>query len=315
MGKVDYILQSVFPVFIVLGIGYFLAKIGFISDRFKSDLSSYVFYVALPILFFTNISQADIYSSFDKELLIFSIITVCVTFITTQLVILYIPINNENKGPFVQGSFRGNLAYVGLPIVLNAFGKEVLPVVGIYIALIAPLFNLFAVISLTSTSHFLEKKVNIRRMGRVIITNPLVISCTAGICIAIMSRPFGGITYPPVIEKSLNLIAQTTAPLALICVGASLEFKSRGTLFLLTIIVSIIKLVLMPLLGFSLYKLFNTSQRTIGLGTILLATPTAVASHIMTKTIGGNEKFSASIVFFTHIISIVTIPFWLFFVS
>ena len=150
---------------------------------------------------------------------------------------------------------------------------------------------------------------------KVIITNPLVISCTAGICIAVMSRPFGGITYPPVIEKSLNLIAQTTAPLALICVGASLEFKIRGTLFLLTFIVSIIKLVLMPLLGFSLYKLFNTSHLTFGLGTVLLATPTAVASHIMTKTIGGNEKFSASIVFFTHIISIFTIPFWLFLVS
>ncbi len=315
MVKVVYVLEVISPIYIVVGLGYFLVRMGIVSERFKSDLSKYVFYIALPLLLFMSISQSNVFTAFDEKLLISTILTVSLIFFVNLLIILALPINNDKKGPFIQGSYRCNLAYIGIPVVLNAFGKDVLPVVSIFIAVIAPIFNMFAVLSLTLPYRAVNKNSSMSRVVYEVIKNPLVISCSIGMLISLIGQQFGGISYPSIMENSLNFIAKTSSPLALICVGASLSFKDIGKNFYLISFVSVIKLIIMPLVAFILLRIFHTTTLYTCVGTILLSTPTAVASHIMTKAIGGDDRFSASIVMFTHVLSVVTVPLWLLIVT
>ncbi len=314
MAKALYILEIISPVFIILGIGYALLRIGFISERFKSELSKFVFYIALPVLLFINISKADLFISFIGKLIGLSILTVSVIFFLCLLVVLHLNVQNDKQGPFVQGSYRCNLAYIGIPITLSVFGADILPAVGLFIAFVAPVFNVFAVLSLTLPRHALKEVGGINKIGREIITNPIILSCIAGIIASLIGHSFGGVRYPTFLEKSLVFITQTTVPLALICVGASLKIGKIDNLAII-VTASLIKLVIMPLLGFTILTVFNVTNQSRALGTILLATPTAIASHIMTRVIGGNDTVSADIVMVTHVLSIITLTLWLFIVT
>lgn len=95
-----------------------------------------------------------------------------------------------------------------------------------------PLFNIFSVIVLTFKAHpechgnteeqSTDKKENIKKACFNIATNPIII----GIVLGLLSS-LAGLRYPVIINKTINNIAQTATPVALICIGASFEGKRQ----------------------------------------------------------------------------------------
>jgi predicted permease len=115
------------------------------------------------------------------------------------------------------------------------------------------------------------------------------------------------ITLPDVVMRSIDYLAAMTLPLALICIGGSLSFKALKDTQLLSWVAVIIKLLLMPaIVSIIAYSL---GFRGVELGCLILmfASPTAAASFVMVRTIGGNHTLAANIVALTTLISLFTI--------
>ena len=70
------------------------------------------------------------------------------TFLLAFLASRALGLGPSETGAFVQGSFRANLAYVGLPIVFNAVGPAGLRKAGIFLGLIVPLLNGLSIVAL-----------------------------------------------------------------------------------------------------------------------------------------------------------------------
>ncbi|MDD2874581.1 MAG: AEC family transporter, partial [Azoarcus sp.] len=113
------------------------------------------------------------------------------------------------------------------------------------------------------------------------------------------------IPLPKVALQSAQYFADLTLPLALLCTGATLNFRSLRLEISNTLIAALSKLVLVPLL-FAVGGIL-AGFRGVDLGVLMLmsSAPTAAASYVMVRAMGGNSVLAANIIALTTLGSIV----------
>ncbi len=142
------IITIVLPVFMVIGLGYLLRRIRLVNEEFLFQTNRLVYYVALPLLLFYKIGSADFFANFNGALVVGSAAAVAVGFVLSYGYAALRGYPPAARGVFSQGSFRGNLAYVGLAIVLNAYGENAFTRAGILMGFLVPVLNFFAILAL-----------------------------------------------------------------------------------------------------------------------------------------------------------------------
>jgi len=303
MQNILFSINTVAPVFLIIFLGLVLKRSNFIDDNFVRLSSKLVFTVALPALIFEELASTDFLTKFHIDQIIFSYTGILVFFILIWLLATILTDDGHNQGAFIQGSYRSNFAIVGLALISNIFGADAVEKAAIILAFIMPLFNILAVIALTYPLKK-HKPVPISKTLLDIITNPLIIAM-------LVSLPFSffHINIPEVFQTTIGYIADITLPLALIGVGASLNFRSLKNDFKLALLASFIKIMLLPMiLTYIGYKIGFIGE-DIGILFILFATPTAIASYIMADAMGSNQKLAGSIIMLSTLGSIFTISF------
>src|SRR5690606_14620174 len=177
---------------------------------------------------------------------------------------------------FIQGSFRGNFAIVGLAIIVNYYGIESLGKASLVLAFTIPLYNVLSVIALTVPLK--EKEHNYSKTFSEILKNPLILAVLTAI-------PFSyfGIRLPEVIKTTVSYLSSLALPLALIGIGGFLNFRDITKDSSLTIISTVLKLIVFPgVMTLAAYILGFTGI-DLGIIFILFACPTAIASFIMAE--------------------------------
>ncbi len=286
------------PIFVVLALGVFLNWRRLINDNFIDIGSKLVFNVTLPSLLFISISQTSIEQTANLRLIAVGVVVTIAVWLLLELVAArYVP-GPTDRGVVVQGGFRSNMGIIGLAYCVNAYGETGLVTASLYLALVTILFNILSVITL---SHSLHRAVGVSGMLKGIATNPLII----GILLAL---PFAwsDIELPHLVIRSGEYFAQMTLPLALICTGASLDFHALRNSFGGALIASVFKLIIVPLL-MTLVG-YWVGFRGIELGVLLLmsSAPTAAASYVMVRSMGGNAPLAANIIVMTTLGSLLS---------
>ena len=179
----------VLPVFLVIGLGFSLKRTGLVNSDFLLSLNRLIYYIALPALLFYKIGTADFTASFNGPLLAGLVISVLVIFVSSYSYGIFRGYPPSVLGTFCQGAFRGNLAYIGLAIVYNAYGEEGFAIAGIVLGFIVPLFNFLSVVAL-----ILPNRHDGYQMGRFfwvkqIGSNPLILASFGGIIWSFLELP------------------------------------------------------------------------------------------------------------------------------
>ncbi len=302
MSNFIYSLNATMPVFLVMVLGWWLKKINFLSDDFVSVADKLVFKVALPVLVFRDIAEADLTSDFNWKFVLFCFFGTCIFFGVTWLVAEIFIKDKSQIGSFVQGSFRGSAAILGIAFAQNIYGSSGL--VPMMIVASIPLFNIFSVIVLIRSANAGEKdkRAVVKKTLKGIVTNPIIIGIFAGIPFALLK-----ITFPSILEKSLNSVASLSTPLALITIGAGFSTGAALKKWKLASVASIIKLVLIPgiFLPIAVWMGFRNEELVALL--ILTGAPTTVSSYIMAKNMGNDSVLASSIVVETTLFSSITL--------
>jgi len=140
--------ESVMPLFLLMLLGYLLKQFKFAKKETFDSINKLIFKIFLPVLLFYNIYTTDIQQVFDLKLVLFLILGVLVVFIVGYFSVLGLSRDNSKRGVMLQGFFRSNYAILGIPIVKYVCGDEAGGLASIMVAIIVPLFNILAVISL-----------------------------------------------------------------------------------------------------------------------------------------------------------------------
>jgi len=210
------ILTIVLPIFLVIGLGYFLRRFGFLDEAFLHQTNRLIFYIALPLLLFYKIGTADFSANFNGALVIGSVGAITIAFLLSYGYAALRRYPPGARGAFSQGAFRGNLAYIGLAIVLNAYGETGFTRAGILMGFLVPALNFFAILALL-LPHKGGDRTGIGFWLRQILFNPLIIASFAGILWSFFHLPL-----PLIFSRSLKIATGMTLPLALI--GVFLAF-------------------------------------------------------------------------------------------
>lgn len=303
------ILQSVFPVFLVVAVGAVLRRYRFLDEGFIDAANALVYYLLLPALLFHEVSATEFREAFSGPLVIGGYVATLLAFFVAGIVSAALRIGPAERGSFVQGSVRANLAYVGLPVVFNAVGHAGLRKAGILLGFLVPLLNTLAVIALM-VPHGSGKGKGLETAGRVVrqlAVNPIILACIAGIAWSILKLP-----VPAMARRTLQMLTPATLPLSLLCLGGSFSFERARRGVSLAALSAFLKLVLLTGAGIGLYRWMGVSGDDLRIGAIMLGCPTAVVTYVMAAQLSGDTDLAGTIVLVSTAASAFSITAWLF---
>ncbi|MGA1845828.1 AEC family transporter [Deferribacter abyssi] len=299
-------INNILPIFLTIFFGNFLKKTDFIDDNFIKKTNKLIFYFLLPFLLFYKIAKSNIETTLSfKHIGIIYTSIISIGFISF-IFLKVLKIDSKTIGTFIMNSFRGNYAYIGLPVSYFTFGDQGLVIASIYMAFIVPFVNLSSIISLTI---FSSTKNSSSKIFKQIIFNPLALGCIIGIIFS-----FFKIKIPLSIDRFLNINSNATLPLALMAIGASINFDKLKSSLKLSLINSLFKLFFLPLIGYIIIQIMKTpmdlKSKVI---IILLATPSATVNFVLASTMNGDVNLSANTIIISTILSFFTYSIYLYF--
>ena len=118
--------------------------------------------------------------------------------------------------------------------------------------------------------------------------------------------------YPAIINKTIESLAQTAAPIALICIGAGFEGRKALKKIKPTIIATFIKLIGLAAVFIPVAVFLGFRNQELVAALIMLASPTTVTSYVMAKSMDNDEVLSSSIIVLTTVLSSITLTGWIF---
>lgn len=294
-------INAVLPIFLVMLFGMALKRLNIIDPVGAKQMNAVLFNFALPVRLFLDIFASDFLAVWDTQLIAFTVGSLLLFFfICWGIAIAFIP-SRKMKGAFIQGGFRSNFIIIGIPLVASILGYTP-PAAVVITTFVVPLFNILSVIILTIYSGEEVKPKKIISSSAVSIAkNPLIIGVMTGILFSLVRIPL-----PTAVSNTLFHISNLSTPLALIVIGASMNFSKVKERLKPALMVTALKLIVMPLLFLPFAFLFGISNEGIIILFVLYAAPTAIISYVMAFYMGSDEHLTSSIIMFTSMLSVFT---------
>lgn len=285
------IVLAIIPVFLIIFCGFFCARYQFVSADFWRGAERVTYFLLFPALLVSKIaiadlSQLDIFNSALLIVLMYLILTVIL--VALQGVIGFPPFKFTS---IYQGGIRLN-TYIGLSLVIALFGPEGLVVAIMLLTLMIPALNILCVLVLEiyhqqGDSH---KKIA-TRAAKSITNNPLILGCAVGVVINVFSLPI-----PIVFLETLDIFSKATLPLGLLTVGAALNLRAISASIKPIVVSSIAKFLLLPIIALALCNVMNIDELSRNVLILLTLLPTASASYILARQLGGDYELMATII-------------------
>ena len=298
LATLNFSLSVTFPIFVVMALGFWLRRCQLINDNFIDISSKLTFNITLPALLFISVTKTQADSSSNLKLILFGLGVTLIVFLLLEYLSKILIQEKVNRGVVVQGGFRANMGIVGLAYCINAFGDQGLKASSLYMALLTIQFNILAVITLNRS---LQKSASCASNLKHIAKNPIIIGVLLALPFAIFSIPLPGLAL-----HTGEYLAQMTLPLALLCIGASLDLKALRLDKHNALLSSAAKLLLVPSLFLSMALACGFRGIELGVIVLMASSPTAAASYMMTKAMGGNAPLAANIIVLTTLGSLIT---------
>ncbi|MDD3335474.1 MAG: AEC family transporter [Eubacteriales bacterium] len=305
MENLLFSLHTVFPLLVMMLVGFLARCLHWIDDMGVRKANSCVFHVFLPLLLFFNILGASKEEAVDLKTLLFALIAILFIFGVMFLLAPKLAKNRRDRGVLIQGICRSNYAIYGIPLVLMMYPDRDVSIAAMMVTVAVPLFNVLSTVALMVYSN--EKRPSALHILKGILCNPLIIGTVAGFLFWKL-----GLSLPTLIDKPLRQLSTIATPLALFMLGASLNFtKAKANLRLLCIGVTG-KLIVVPLITLSAAIALGIRDVSLASLIALFATPVSVSSFPMAQLMGGNDDLAGEQVVFTTSLSIITIFLWTF---
>jgi malonate transporter len=297
------VLNLTIPMFSLIGIGYLLKRIQFMSGQDGTVLSKFAFYILLPPLMFTSILSGDASKSLNINFIFsYEIVTISI-FVLTYLLGVLIKLKTMEKAIFGLNAAYPNYGYIGVPLCILAFGSEAaIPLALILLADTFVLLTTLIFYKLTET-----RKTSLQELSKEIVQrfiyNPLMMSVFVAFIFSIAD-----IKITTAIDRTLSIVAASATAVALIALGVSLNVTSiksqKGVLFFITVI----KLIVHPILIFIIFQ-FQTGIDPMWVKTAIVCASLPVAANVfvLANYYKNFESESAAAITITTMVSSITV--------
>lgn len=297
------IFVALFPLLSLILGGYLLKQSQFLAQGFWAGAEKLNYYFLFPAMLFLNLAQAQIDVATLNSLLGVLLLLFAIACAALYLIRAVYQTKAARFGVYLQSVLRFN-TYIGLALVAALFQHAGLTILSLCLALSIPLVNVLSVLAFADREH-----MNLSRLGKNLITNPLILACAVGALYNL-----SGLKLWIGWHDFLKLLAMCSLPLGLLCVGAALQFSqlkvARWPLFLNTVA----RLLLMPALAWAVCVYAELPQLMTQVLVIFFALPTASAAYILTKVMDGDSELMAAVISVQTLAAALTLPWVLYWI-
>ncbi|MFC0269203.1 AEC family transporter [Kushneria aurantia] len=292
------------PVFSMVLLGVVLRRLKWIDADFIHTASMLVFRGAMPTLLFLALIDADMGEALQLDLMLYLAFATLASF---ALIWLWASrrVAHDDRGVYVQAGFRGNGGILGLAVANSMYGSFGLSAGSMLVATLIPLYNALSVVVLARYQP--GARAGWRSIARKVATNPLILAVIAGLAFAA-----SGLQLPGWLHTSGEYFAGITLPLALISIGGTMSVAAIREASGVALGASLMKLVWVPLAFTALAALIGFGGRELVMLFIFLSSPSAAASFVMARAMGGNARLAANVIAVTTLCSSLTVTLGIF---
>lgn len=286
----------------LLAVGVGLREIGLLNAERVGWLNSIAFYVVLPALVFDSTHTQPLSEIVSPTLLVGVLALFAGTVTIAWLVNRRIQAAPARAAATIQ-SYHTNLGYIGLPVVATALGERAAAIGSVVLGLGA-----LVQIPLTVTLlvRITGSKTNPRAEFNRLATNPVLIALLIGLAV---SQAHFDVTGLP--ADGVAAIAEGALPIALLCVGGSIELQSLAFDRSTVGGVLALKLLVMPVVAWLVFTGLGADPWALQTVVVMFAAPAAVSTFVYVTEMGGDRRLASLIVFLSTVVSAFTLQGWI----
>jgi predicted permease len=285
--------SDILPIFVIAAVGFFLAR------RFGASvktLSTVAFNALSPCLVFDQLVTAQISGSQSLRVAAFCVLLTLAIGLVARMTSMPLRLDRTTLSSFLLVAMFSNSGNYALPVVLFAFGKDALAFASVYFVTSAILIYTAGI--LVAASGRGSVRSALARLFKV----PAVYAVTAAVIVLAT-----GIPVPLAVMRPIGLLSDAAIPIMILVLGMQLE---RATLPKHPVAVGaavVLSLVVAPMIAFGLAWLLGLSGPAKQAAIVEASMPAAVITTVLALEFDLDAGFSTSVVFFTTLLSPITL--------
>lgn len=297
------ILNQMIFLFLLIAIGFVLAKLGLVPDDTEevlSKLENYIFIPALVMGTFMNHFTVEkllgvrnlLFGSFVIELLV-----IPVSMLLVRLC---------SKDKYIQNIYLYGLCFSNFGFMGNAIVSSIFP--DIFLEYLLFTLILWIVIYMWGVPVLLigdsSKKVSGKERIKNFI-NPMFIAMAIGMVIGITN-----ISMPSFANNLVATLGDCMSPIAMLLTGMTIarsklaEILKHKSVYM----IALIRLIVYPLIFIGITKLFDMPQTFVICALCSLAMPLGLNTIVIPSAYGRDTKIASGMALVSHVMSCITIP-------
>ena len=301
------IVSAIIKLFILVMLGYFLRRRRLIDDSFTDMLSLLLVRVIFPALIFVKTTSFFSFAEFPYWWVL-PLVAIFFSLGGMALGLIVYPLlgGYGSKKEFIASCGFQNCGYLPMNIILFSFTGLVQDGLLIFLFLFITGFNIL-MWSLMPVFLSGDRK---RNLSLKELLNPPVVATVISL---LWVWFFGKGSVPHVVFDPLKQLGQASFPIAMITLGSYLaRYNAHMPKNKLPVIAGVVtKLLVFPALVLGVIYFVPFRQDYKFFLFLQAAMPTAVSLVVIGSYTRANNEYFSSVIFYTHLAAIFTIPMWL----
>jgi malonate transporter and related proteins len=297
--------KAILPIFVIIVAGFVANKTKILGANSERIINKFVFYFALPAALFIPLAEETIANIINLKFIgIFGLSSIIIYIVAFAWASLFRHTTLKQVSVTALSAACPNTAFLGIPILVALFGQQAMLPVAIATMLMY-FVTMVAIFVIEASNHKLQDfswKI-VAKILHEVVGNVLFIAIFSGILFALFK-----IKLPFIVSSFGHKLGSVAGPCALFAVGQTLARCRIFTAKLESIVIIFLKLILHPLLVLLFIFIFHLSGLWAACAFIFGAIPSAAMSYIVATRYHINPEKSASLIFETTLLSVVTLP-------
>jgi len=301
------IVAIIAPLFLIIFGSAFLTRLKIADEHWITVLNNYALKIGFPALIFAALSKTTFHFAEHAGLIIANSVFLLGSFLLAYIIGRLFKLPHKLFRTLFLCLAFGNVAYLGIPVLVQMWGDAILPTASIIVAVY--LFWLFTVgIGYLEFGRKQKKAATLHLLLLKLLKNPLLLAVILGIIVSAFQVPIPGI-----IQQSISMISASVTPIVLIVIGLFLGGAKFGKLshWYPIIAFSLVTLLVIPSLFYFGLLVFGFSVADFSHSIVEAAMPLAITPFALADEYNLDKHFIARSIVLSTVLSIVTLPFWI----
>ena len=290
--------NTIIAIVLMIGLGYVLKRIDFLSEKDIDPFNKIVMYILMPCMIFHAIYMADLNSISNMGILPLIILgSSLATGAVSFIILKQFKLDDKTLWSVLVTVMIANTAFMGYPVNLGIYGQD-----GFLRAIFCDIATLSTFL-LLSFVLILKFGGTVKTAVKKIAFFPPLWAVILGLILNFINVPIG-----PVLDNTVNYLGQGAIPLIMVTLGLSIDFSALKRSRAMIAFTSIMKLAFFPFIAFLLATYLGLVNLEHTVSVIEAAMPSGMMSLLLAITYKLDYEMTSDCILINTVISLITLP-------